>query len=159
MRTLVLAGVAVGMLASLAVGVMVAGDKPQPKAAPSDKDKLQGTWQMVSGEGEGMKEPAEFCKHFTYTFKGDGLRFRGDETTPGADLEFSYTLDPKKTPKEIDLKLTKVPDNKGVRSVSKGIYSLQGEELKLCYSDEERPTKFETKPKDRTSLVVLKRKK
>ena len=38
-----------------------------------------------------------------------------------------------------------------------GIYLLDGDNLKICFSGSKRPTEFVTKPKSGTALIVLKR--
>lgn len=147
-----------GVLTILTLGLFVAAGKPAEEDAKGDKGKLQGTWQVVSLEEGGEKLPAEFSKHFTFTFKGDSAHYRGDETTPGANLEFSYQLDPEKKPKAVDLKLTKCPDKKAIGMIHLGIYALDGDDLKICFGNKERPTEFATKGKEKTTLMVLKRK-
>jgi uncharacterized protein (TIGR03067 family) len=142
-----------------AVVLLTAANAPQGDAGKKDMEKLQGTWRVVSMEGEGEKAPADFAKRFTYTFKGDRIHFLGDKTTPGADLEFSYTLDAAKQPKAIDMKITKSPDKKDVGEGSVGIYVLDGDNLKLCMDPKERPKDFTTKQGQARTLVVLKREK
>jgi uncharacterized protein (TIGR03067 family) len=89
----------------------------------------------------------------------DTIHFLGDETTPGADLWFSYTLDPSKNPKTIDMKLTKSPDKKDLGKVQLGIYVLEGDQLKICASEKKRPAKFAADEASHTAVVVFKREK
>ncbi len=68
----------------------------------------------------------------------------------------TFKIDPAKKPKEIDITHPAVKDG-----TVEGIYSLEGESLKMCYGkkDKDRPAKFSTKAGDRGVLFVLKRAK
>jgi uncharacterized protein (TIGR03067 family) len=138
----------------LAVGLLLAADAHQQGEAAKDKEKLQGTWQVVSLEAEGEKGPAEVAKALKYIFTGDKLAIQPAE--PGSSSEFTYQVDPTRKPKVIDMKVENGPD-KG--NTDFGIYLLDGDNLKICFGGKERPTAFESKPKSGTALVVLKREK
>ncbi len=146
------------VLLSLAAGFLVAAETPKQKEQ-QERKKLEGTWRVVSQEADGKKDPAELAKRFTYTFQGNRIHFQGDNTTPGADLEFTYTVDPSKKPKQMDMKLVKSSDNKGLGKVARGIYMLQGDTLKLCYGEKERPNDFSTKKGQHRAFLILKREK
>ena len=148
----------IAVLLSLGATLLVAAETPK-KEVQQERKKLEGTWRVVSQEANGKKYPAEFANRFTYVFKGNRIHFRGDNTTPGADLEFTYTLDPTRKPKHLDMKLVKSSDNKGIGKVARGIYILEGETLKLCYGGKERPTEFATKKGQHRAVVILKREK
>jgi uncharacterized protein (TIGR03067 family) len=143
----------------LAVGLLIAADAPKENATKNEMKKLEGTWRIVSVGSKGKKEPADYSKRFTYTFKGDTVRFLGDNTTPGADLEYTYTLDATKSPKQIDMKLVKSSDNKGLGQVQRAIYVLEGNTLKMCAGEKKRPTGFAGTAKSQAALVILKREK
>ena len=66
-----------------------------------------------------------------------------------------YTLRPSKKPKWIDI-IAKRDDK--ITTIL-GIYSLDGDTLKLCHNDpgKLRPTEFVTKPGDQRSLVTFAR--
>jgi uncharacterized protein (TIGR03067 family) len=96
--------------------------------APLDPAKLEGTW----------------------TFTKDKLTMgEGD-----MKFEFKYTVDAKASPATIDLEMTSGPVGAG--SKAKGLIALDGDELKLCYSPEDRPKEFSG---EKAFLFVLKRKK
>ena len=86
-------------------------------------------------------------------FKGERVRYTVQ--LPGFDFEFAYKLDPTKKPKAIDLEFTSTPDRKGIGMKFQGIYALDGDDLRICYDAEKRPTEFTGKGK--STLVVLKR--
>lgn len=119
---------------------------------PSDKEKLQGTWEVIRVEQAGQKVPesAPIYKRI-YVFNGDKTFVRGEEGN--RQSEAKYRLDSSKTPKEIDLL---VPD-----ATLKGIYEIEGDELKLHIGgpagDEDRPNDFSTRSGSRSRLVVYRR--
>jgi uncharacterized protein (TIGR03067 family) len=116
-----------------------------------DKDKLQGTWEFVSGQLAGKKvegaEADEIKKH-RFVFKGDKLT---------AKVESTYTIDHSKKPKEFDLKVDDGPEAE--RGTWRGIYDLKGDELTLCLAlpNKDRPTEFVSKEGEMTMILKLKR--
>jgi uncharacterized protein (TIGR03067 family) len=69
----------------------------------------------------------------------------------------TYKLDPTKTPKSIDCLLSEGP-YKGL--VVAGIYELNGDTLKICWSAWgvlEHPIEFSATPGSQRALVILKR--
>ncbi len=133
----------------LAVGLLIAADKKDTKP---DKDKIQGSWTMVSGEAGGRPAPDEYRKNFKMTFNGDKItvKFSNDKTKEG-----TYKLDSSKTPKE----LTVTPSD-GEKPLF-GIYDLDGDNLKLCMSQPGggRPREFASKEGTPTMLFILRREK
>ncbi|HEV3299060.1 MAG TPA: TIGR03067 domain-containing protein [Planctomycetaceae bacterium] len=114
--------------------------------------KFQGTWTFESVEAGGKKLPADQFKGITVTFEGDKYAVKnGDEVVEAA----TQKLDPSKSPKTLDAKLTDGP-NKG--AVILGIYEISGDTLKVCLDPEgkKRPTKFKAESGAQT-LVVHKR--
>jgi uncharacterized protein (TIGR03067 family) len=120
----------------------LAADNTKEKQAMADQEKIQGTWELVSGERNGKPLPDEVIQHVKLIFAGDKL------TTQHKDrkTEATFKLDANKTPKEIDL------DMDG--SVGKGIYQLDGDSLKLVHGEvgDPRPKEF---PKEGSGLTVL----
>jgi len=119
-----------------------------------DEDKLQGSWKVVSHEKDGKKQAEDTIKNYKIVVKGDKLTFKiGDQ-----DNEATLKLDAAKKPKTIDL-MVKAGDK---MEVIKGIYQLDGDDLKICAAGEEgveRPKDFATKAKSGLGLLVLKREK
>jgi len=121
---------------------------PSPEAA-ADIEKLQGTWKAVSVQMDGADQPEYVKRGFTWIFKGktftNGLNAEQLKKNVGR-----YRIDPTKNPKEFE----GLDGDKAI-----GIYSLEGDTLKLCTAPNgaERPTSFATKKGDQVGLVVLKR--
>jgi uncharacterized protein (TIGR03067 family) len=114
--------------------------------------KFQGTWTFESVEAGGKKLPADQFKGITLTFEGDKYAVKkGDEVVEAA----TQKLDPSKSPKTLDAKVTDGP-NKG--AVILGIYEISGDTLKVCFDPEgkKRPTEFKGESGAQT-LVVHKR--
>jgi uncharacterized protein (TIGR03067 family) len=111
---------------------------------------LQGTWKVVGFEVNG--EEAEFPSNLArWVIKGDKVLYAGE-------LLATLTLYPDTSPRGVDLAF----DNP--KRVCEGIYSADGDKLKLCVNRrseavKERPLDFETKDKPGLRLLVLERQK
>jgi uncharacterized protein (TIGR03067 family) len=127
------------------------GQKPK-----TDKDKLQGTWLLVSAIVEG-EDRAEGVKREAQKnlFKGDEFTIeRADQ--PGNRPKVRYTLDSSKKPKTIDLVPGAGPD-KG--KTVPAIYKLEDDTLTICEGEvgKNRPTEFSSTAANRWILLVFKR--
>ncbi len=136
----------------LVAGLLVAADKPKQGETDAEQKKLQGTWMVVSGEASGNKMPQTETEKLRIIITGSKIAFK----TPDKAEEMTYKLDPAKKPKEIDITHPKVKDG-----TVNGIYSIEGDNLKICYSkrEKERPDQFATKAGSRQILFILKREK
>ena len=132
------------LLAVLAVGLLVAAAAPQGDAVKADLDKLQGEWQIQSIEVAGM--PLKGGLPGKVTIKGDKIDF------PLADT--AIKLMPDQKPKAIDL-LRASDGRKWL-----GVYTLDGDELKLCMAmveqgkldDQKRPADFD---KTKVQMIII----
>lgn len=114
-------------------------------AAKTDLDQLQGIWSVVSMERGG--QPAKLEKA---AFMVDGKRACWQ--TKDAEIEGGLYLEPTSKPKTYDLAMT--------TRTQEGIYSLEGDILRLCYdlgTNPKRPGSFITEKGSQRVLVVLKR--
>jgi RNA polymerase sigma factor (sigma-70 family) len=121
----------------------------QQPAGKKDKDALQGEWKVVSGKNVGKPDP-----NVEAEIKGKPFVFKGDKLT--AKGECDYTIDPAKTPKELDVVPTEGPENEKGKTF-RAIYELKGDDLKITFNnlpDQARPKTFD---EDGTFAVVLKR--
>src|SRR5262249_35198748 len=123
-------------------GIAVAGQPPD-EALQTEQVKLQGTWVIVGTGLGGIPNPARGVPGITIV--GDRISsFRvqkqGNEIVKSKEEEWgTFTIDPSKLPKAIDLKYSSGP-NKG--KTAKGIYALARREMLLCLGKvgKERPT-------------------
>jgi RNA polymerase sigma-70 factor (ECF subfamily) len=168
-KTAVLVLTAAGVLGTGAlVGIReVRADKPpaakQPAAPPGgkeadrtkgDKEKLLGTWELTAAEAQGRAAGDE-VKLQRMVFKPDKMT---TVKADGTEHEQTWTIDPKAKPKAIDIvPQDGPPTEKG--QTFKGIYSLEGDALKICMAgpNMERPTEFTTKEGSPSMLLTFKR--
>jgi RNA polymerase sigma factor (sigma-70 family) len=130
--------------------------QPDEKKPASDQELLQGTWVAVAAESNGRARPDTVQQGFR-------LRIEGNRFTMGQELALhfphgTFTLDPTRQPKAIDLTQTYgLPQEKPVRVP--GIYELDGTALRIClsYSGGKRPTDFTTAPGSDREMFVFKR--
>jgi uncharacterized protein (TIGR03067 family) len=141
---------AIGLLALavLGAGVLTPHARAQgAKGKKTDKERFQGTWEVVSGQRGGEQLPEEITKAVTLTFEGDKVTFKlGDMVKEG-----TFKLDPTKKPRAIDVTF----DDK----TGEGIYAFDGKQLKLCVPEpgQGRPSEFKSEAGSQTHLVVLRR--
>ena len=131
--------------------------RPQARCVKKEMAKFQGTWKFVSVKVDGMKMPDRAFTKATVVLKGDQWTVCEGK---GCAAKLTVRLDPTKKPKTIDLVDMDVEKERFIR----GIYSLQGDTLTVCYhrdpeQEGDRPTEFATKPDSGFVLFVLKREK
>jgi uncharacterized protein (TIGR03067 family) len=114
---------------------------------PDDLKLLAGVWKPKEANlGDNKIEPM-LLETASVTYEGDKYTIKiGDKGEKG-----TFTLDPKKTPKAMDIFPTE-GDNNGKTLLA--IYELSGERLTICYSltPTVRPEDFE--PNSNTLLLV-----
>jgi RNA polymerase sigma-70 factor (ECF subfamily) len=158
-RTQVVAGLTVVLMTGLGLarGVDLPGPTREVGTADTvdgDLKKLQGTWYRVSSKlddkewGNGL--PPEDIR-LQVVFKDDDW-FGVDKDGKGLTKCHTIRIDPSKTPKEID-----VLDSKGQKTITVGIYKIEGGTLTLCQNigSKRRPTEFTSKPDGPRETVVL----
>ena len=120
--------------------------------AKTDKEKLQGTWKLVSLEADGEQGPAHIVAKLKLVFENDTLTFTPGE--PGF-TNYTFRVDPTTAPPSFDMTHA---DGTDKDKTMKGLYSLEGDSLKICFG------KANERPKEMTSksgqmMYVLKRDK
>jgi uncharacterized protein (TIGR03067 family) len=138
--------------------VLVAAEADE--TAKKEKQEIQGTWVAESVVVKGKAN--EKLKGAKFNFSGDKVTMEFD----GKKQDGTYTIDPTKSPKHIDLTF----ERDGRKDLDRGIYQLEGDTLKLCMRGGSRKVDREGKVEEKlphrpekfdpeTSLITLKREK
>jgi uncharacterized protein (TIGR03067 family) len=119
--------------------------------AKDDLKNLAGAWTCVSAVNNGKPLGEDVVKQLRLT-----LTDKRYKTEKGRQVLFDgiYKVDPGQRPKHIDIT---APEGEQGGKTSKGIYALEGDTLKMCYADKDRPTDFDSNPGSAATLVVWKR--
>ena len=136
-----------------AIGLLC-GAEPPGDAAKKDLDRMQGEWRVEKAVRRGKDAPAAVRDKLSIAISGSTITI--NDSTEAREEKAEITLDPSKTPANIDA----VPTLPGSDRVL-GIYKLEGDNLTICWNkgDGPRPGAFEIKPGTDVVLLVLKRAK
>lgn len=153
------------LAATFAALVLLAGagaaDEPEKKDKEKDKaptaadelQRFQGTWQLEGWEEGGkplaeadLKKRGVFFGANLFLVRRDGKLFQAG----------TIQLDPGKSPATANLS---VREGAGKGDVMLGIYSLEGDMLKLCFdpTGQNRPESFKPDAKSGVTLLTLKK--
>jgi uncharacterized protein (TIGR03067 family) len=137
-----------------ATGKVAVADQAEDEAIARDRGKSERIWRVMSLRINEVTVPSEDAEKITVTNYQDGtwvLAIDGEEIGRATSK-----IDPTRKPRTIDLTMP-VDDNEG--KAFPGIYELDGEYRKLCYSplDRDRPTEFSSRAGSARTLVVFKR--
>jgi len=145
------------MLAVMIVGGLLAaaagGQEPGKTPGKTDEEKFQGTWSIASMETMGMEANDEKIKSAKIVFTAGRVKVHMN----GEEMDLGYKLDPGKKPKQIDI--IEIGGG-GKEQVHQGIYVLEGDTVKICFSHagNARPTEFTTNG-SADKMITLKRAK
>ena len=142
-------------LVILSAGLLAAAAPPRIDEAKRELSRMQGTWTMEALEVNGEEVPAKKLMGTTLTIKGDKYVVKVKDNS----YETTIKLDPSKDPKHID---TYFPNGTELPKLSKGVYELDGDTLKICRHQtpgEDRPRSFVTSAGTYVFVVTWKRKK
>jgi uncharacterized protein (TIGR03067 family) len=117
--------------------------------AEKDLKKLVGTWEEVSHTADGKAKSADEVKGTTVVIDASG---KWEAFKDGTSLlKGTVKLDPGKKPKAADWTI------EGSDMVAKGIYDVDADAWKHCFSLADRPTEFGSKEGSGAYYIVLKR--
>jgi RNA polymerase sigma factor (sigma-70 family) len=147
-KLLLSVAVVVGLLGAAGLGWYGwSAARADETAAKTDLETVQGKWKITEAVISGRPLPLERA----VAILGDTVHFRRNRVMLGGEM--SFTLDPSKSPKWIDLSSA---NGKG----SVGVYELNGDKLTLHYADTgstARPTALEFQKGVNTTRLVLER--
>jgi uncharacterized protein (TIGR03067 family) len=119
-----------------------------------DLKAMQGKWSIEKAELNGEAVNPEDLKDILVTITGERYELLIKDTKDAGTLK----LDETQKPKAMDGTDTEGDD---VGKVTKSIYEISGDTLRVCYSlaGGDRPKEFVTKPDSQLLLVTYKREK
>src|SRR5438309_2284910 len=126
--------------------LLAGADGIKDPSTKKQEAKLQGTWIVVATTFDGKELSKE-------ELEGRKIIFRGKEFTSvnpeKGRKTLTYSVDPSKEPKQIDLVLP------AKEQKAYGIYAFDGDNLKICYGEpgKDRPKEFESPKGSRVFLL------
>jgi RNA polymerase sigma factor (sigma-70 family) len=119
--------------------------QPKPQPAKSDQERMVGNW-FIMNEDSGRKGEM-------WAIDEDRILMHAKDLTP-ITKRYVHHLDTGKDPKHIDITVTQV--NGSPVGAIKGIYALDGDELRLCLAalGKDRPAAFPEKPGPGEVLIL-----
>jgi uncharacterized protein (TIGR03067 family) len=139
------------VLLAMLVGTTLAGQMQANEERPDkgDQERMMGNWHIVNDDS--------LRKGEMWVISKDRILMHAKNLGANSQ-EYSHRLDAGKDPKQIDITVTKV--NGPPIGVIKGIYALDGDELRLCLAEmgKDRPAAFPEKPGP-GELLILHREK
>lgn len=126
-------------------------------SADKDLDAIQGTWRITAiklAPPLDQMEPqfsAQYAK-VRFVIKGDIVTSQSEGKPNGESARLQ--MDSRPRPKIINLVMK---DEAGMEKSIKGVYSLDGDKLRICFGFETRPRKVHDKPTEESFLVELER--
>ena len=143
----------VRLLLMMAAALMLSADAA-PEDVKKEIERFQGTWKFVSIETEGKKLDEKALEHPRLIIMADKFTSKEENVT----YHGTFKVDPSKMPKTIDVTFT---DGREKGKTMLGIYELEGDTYKACFSPggKKRPTEFASKPGTDLVLEILKREK
>jgi uncharacterized protein (TIGR03067 family) len=150
MKTIMNKSVPIILLAFGLLGINSQATEPgnQPKKVDA-KPSIEGVWQMTRvtapmEEAPGFQEaPAGVAENVKISFKDGKMEFIPGE--PGF-THYTYTIDPKKTPKQMDWKPAEKSNKDGGTDYL--IYKIEGNKITIMFNPEtpgKRPVRFDRK--------------
>src|SRR5262249_23298626 len=133
------------------VALVMSAEGNQGETAKDELKNMEGTWLLVMSEQDGMQSDPNFVKNSKMIIKGNSMTVYGGKVKSS---EATITLNPAKKPKTIDASQT-YGGPKGTKYL--GIYELDGDTLRICFGEKQRPKDFTAKKGSKRASDVWKR--
>jgi uncharacterized protein (TIGR03067 family) len=143
----------IGILLLLFIGLSAASAKADTNASAKDLEAMQGDWGVVEYVVDGVKSEDDNAQSLFRTIKGDHYTvFLFDKPLGSGTIK----LDATGKPKTIDSFPEKMPGKPLL-----GIYEIDGNRIKVCYSPpgKDRPTELASKKGSGHTFVIWEREK
>jgi uncharacterized protein (TIGR03067 family) len=120
--------------------------QPKPQPAKSDQERMIGNWFIMNDDSMRKGE--------MWVITEDSILMHAKDSGP-ITQRYAHRLDAAKSPKQIDINVSKV--NGPPVGVIKGIYALEGDELRLCLGEmgKDRAAAFPKEPGPGEVLILL----
>ena len=120
---------------------LAAGHGATPEdAAKKELQLFQGIWKAIAVQNaDGNRAPEDDVRNTRLVVEGNKFTL----TSKNATIAGTFTINPTKTPKTIDVRLE---SNEGKETKLLGIYQIKGGTRKSCFAfpGKDRPTRFST---------------
>lgn len=135
-----------------------------PRVGADEPAKLDGAWTVIAATMNGVKATDRVAGRLKITVRDNklmlkpGLSVDGNGKVELGDSEGNeaiFSLDSAKSPAQIDLTFGTGRN----KVVVKGIYLIENDELKICFSPRGRPLDFANPADSGQTLLVAKRDK
>jgi uncharacterized protein (TIGR03067 family) len=142
--------------------VLMAASDPQTSNSTSDWKKVEGKWYLQRAVIDGKVANELAFDQRILAFKDDHLKCFLSHNPKGLQVQFDAST----TPNSIDLVdvatfFSKEGDTKEEKTVTRGIYRFDGEDLVLCFAApgaKQRPTAFDSKAGSKLTTLTITRK-
>ena len=143
--------VVIVLASAVFAAALTAVDGAAADSRSEDAAGIQGTWVCAAAvvDGKSLDENTTAKLRLVMTAE----RYRTERGDDQVLFDSTYRLDPRQDPRQIEMTGTE-GDAAGKQAL--GIYSLEGDTLKICYTmpGGQRPKSFESKPGSKAFLVT-----
>jgi uncharacterized protein (TIGR03067 family) len=123
----------------------------QPSAVETERQRLQGSWELVSGEMDGKSLPADYVHRSQITFVGNTITLETPHQSREPIVASFARLDPTKAPREMHWIRTAGPNP---RATMTAIYEFRGDdEYRICFDPAGRRPPTELVSKEGTGHI------
>jgi len=148
------------LLVVVGLGLICGSAIPADDVPKKDQETILGTWVCISGEENGVA--IKGSKGTRVTFTDEEMIFASEKKE--VITRATYKVDPAKSPKQITMCIkVEIKDIGTIDTFARGIYQLDKDELKICWSKQGAevppPKEFKTDIGSKTQLMIYKRDK